>query len=144
MSFPISRWYAIRLALYWSLAWSRKRVEPILINKTVRWQEIILLDSRKFLIYTFWSIFRVFVASSHTIYYLIIVLIFPQFFMLNFSMSWSFNHSNNLRLFDPTTKSFTYTPTIISSLFQLMVKMHISAFVEIKLIFKKNLAIVLF
>lgn len=102
------------------------------------------MDSKKSCIYFFWSISGISATKSWIISYLIIVLTSPKFFILNSFMSWSFIHSNISRLLDLRTRSSTYIPTIIYSLFHLMVRMHTSTLVGVKLIFRKNLKIVLF
>ena len=132
------------IGLWWSLAWSRKKVEPVLTKRIVRWHEVILLDSRKSCMYLLWSILRVPTARSWVISHPMIVLTSSRSFILNSLMSWSFKHSNALRLFDLRTRLSIYIFTIMSSFFHLMVRMYISVLVRVKPIFRKNLINVLF
>lgn len=121
----------------------QKKVDPVL-TKTVGWNKVILLDFQKSHIYLFWLIFKLPATMSWVISHSIIVLASLRFFILNLFMSWSFSYSNTLRLFDPKTRLFIYIIIIISSLFYLMIRMQAFTLVGIKLIFWKNLVIILF
>lgn len=126
------------------LTWFKKKVEPVLTSRTVGWQEVIFLVFRGSCIYLFWSIFMVPTVRSRVISYLMIVLTFFKSFILNSFISWSFNHFNTLRFFDLKIRSSTYATIIISFSSYLIVKIHLSVLVGIKLIFWKNLIIFLF
>ena len=75
---------------------------------------------------------------------LMIFLASLQSFILNLFMSWSFNHSKALILFDLRARLSTYTSMMMSSPFFLIVRIQISVLVDAKPIFWRNLVLVLF
>ena len=72
------------------------------------------------------------------------LLSFPRSFILNSTISLFFSHSKASRLLEPSARSSTYTPTIMSSPSHWMVIIHVSALLGVKPILLKNLVIVLF
>ena len=73
-----------------------------------------------------------------------IFLASPRSFILNSLISSFFSHSKASRLLEPSARSSTYTPTIMSSPSYWIVRIHAFALVEVKPILLKNLVIVLF
>ena len=142
MSLPTSHWYVVKSTWWWSSALSRTRVEPTLTKRTIAWYNVIPSDSKRSRIYPFWSILRI--SFSQVISHLMIFLASPRFFILNSLKSSFFSHSKAFRLLKPSTRSSTYTPTIINSLFHYMVRICALALVGVKPIFLKNLVIILF
>ena len=73
-----------------------------------------------------------------------IFLASPRSFILNSLMSSFFSYSKASRLLEPSARLSKYTPTIMSSAFHWMVRIHASTLVGMKRILLKNLVIVLF
>ena len=65
-------------------------------------------------------------------------------FILNLFISWFLNYYKALILLDPRARSSMYISTMMSSPSLLIVRIQLSALVDVKPIFRKNLVIVLF
>ena len=83
-------------------------------------------------------------SFSWVISYPMIFLAFPKSIILNFLMSLFFSHFKASKLLEIRAKLSTYTLIMICSSFHYLVKIHISALMEVKPILLKNLVIILF
>lgn len=107
ISFSIEYKYKLRW-ICWSLTVCYiKKAKSALIKIIIKWCKAISIDYKRSCIYFFWLILRVTITMFQVISHLIIVLALPNSFMLNFLISWFFNHCNVLRLFDLRTRLFT-------------------------------------